>query len=38
MAEVQSAPLANIGGRQTSSLAVFTATFDGVNSVTIARP
>jgi len=29
---------ANTGGQQTSSLAVFAATFDGVNTVTIARP
>ncbi len=29
---------ANTGGQQTSSLAVYTATFDGVNTVTIARP
>ena len=28
----------NTGGQQTSSLATFTATFDGVNTVTIARP
>lgn len=29
---------ANTGGQATSNLAVYTATFDGVNTVTIARP
>jgi Rieske Fe-S protein len=29
---------ANTGGQQTSSLASFAATFDGANTVTIARP
>ena len=29
---------ANTGGQQTSSLAVYAATFDGANTVTIARP
>jgi Rieske Fe-S protein len=29
---------ANTGGQQTSSLAVFAATFDGANTVTISRP
>jgi Rieske Fe-S protein len=29
---------ANTGGQSTSNLAVYTATFDGANTVTIARP
>lgn len=29
---------ANTGGQQTSALATFSATFDGANTVTIARP
>ena len=29
---------ANTGGQQTSALSTFSATFDGVNTVTIARP
>ena len=29
---------ANTGGQPTSALAVYTATFDGTNTVTIARP
>jgi Rieske Fe-S protein len=29
---------ANTGGQATTSLATYTATFDGVNTVTIARP